>query len=159
MVRKRSPVPVAGTCSHMCGVGLAVILVGPFLTVLLASVTLTFQALFMTHGGFTTLGANIVSMGVVGSFAGYGAFRLARWMNLPLAASAFLAGLICDWATYTMTSFELASALVGGQSFLTLLCMFMPVQIPLGLLEGFLTAAAVKFMVSRRPELLREGVS
>ena len=28
-----------------------------------------FQALFLAHGGLTTLGANIVSMGVVGAFA------------------------------------------------------------------------------------------
>src|SRR3990172_1820075 len=47
------PVPVAGTCSHPCGTGLAAILVGPAPTAVLASIALTLQALFLAHGGVT----------------------------------------------------------------------------------------------------------
>jgi ABC-type Co2+ transport system permease subunit len=72
------PVPTAGTCSHPCGTGMAAILLGPTLTVVVASVALTLQALFLAHGGITTLGADIISMGVAGAFIGYGAFFLAR---------------------------------------------------------------------------------
>src|SRR5512138_1047432 len=72
------PVPTAGTCSHPCGTGIAAILVGPLVSVVISTVALLIQALFLAHGGLSTLGADIVSMGVVGSFAGYGAFRLVR---------------------------------------------------------------------------------
>src|SRR4030042_1833347 len=72
------PVPTAGTCSHPAGTGLAAILIGPGLTVVVASIALTLQALFLAHGGLTTLGANIVSMGVAGAYMGYGAYQIGR---------------------------------------------------------------------------------
>lgn len=152
------PVPTAGTCSHPAGTGLAAILIGPGLTVVVASIALTLQALFLAHGGLTTLGANILAMGVVGAYIGYGAWRLARRVGLPWPAAAFLTGLLSDWATYAMTALELAAGLQGGDAFVGLFSMlllaFVPTQIPLGILEGLLCAGALKFVRSRRPELL-----
>src|SRR5271157_4123508 len=110
------PVPTAGTCSHPCGTGIAAILIGPTLTVVVASIALLFQALFLAPGGLTTLGANIVSMGVVGAFSAYLLFRLLRMAQVPVIAAAFLAGALSDWATYAMTSLELSSALHGEAS-------------------------------------------
>jgi cobalt/nickel transport system permease protein len=153
------PVPTAGTCSHPCGTGLAAILIGPGLATVVASIALTLQALFLAHGGLTTLGANIVSMGVTGAYVGYGIYRLTRRLGLPWIAAAFLAGLVSDWATYAMTAFELATALPGAGPFTTLypliLLAFVPTQIPLGILEGVLCAGALKFIRSRKPELLQ----
>ena len=111
------PVPTAGTCSHPSGTGLAAILIGPGLTVVVASIALTLQALFLAHGGLTTLGANIVSMGVAGAYVGYGTYWITRRLGLPWVVAAFLAGLFSDWATYAMTAFELAAALPGAGSF------------------------------------------
>lgn len=144
------PVPFAGTCSHPCGTGLAALLIGPAPTVVLASVALTLQALFLAHGGLTTLGANLVAMGVAGGFAGYGVFRLARSVGLPVFGAAFLSGICSNWVTYATTSLVLASALHGegsfGKLFGTILLAFAPTQIPLGILEGFLTAGAYRFV-------------
>jgi cobalt/nickel transport system permease protein len=98
------PVPVAGTTSHPTGTGLAAILIGPPLTVVVASIALLLQALFLAHGGLTTLGANIVSMGIVGGLTGYGVFHAARRLRLPSWLAAFLAGLVSDWATYAVTA-------------------------------------------------------
>src|SRR3990170_933123 len=111
------PVPTAGTCSHPCGTGMAAILIGPSLTVVVTSVALTLQALFLAHGGLTTLGADIVSMGVAGAFTGYGVFQLARRLGVSDTAAAFLGGVLSDWATYAVTSLELSSALHGSGSF------------------------------------------
>jgi cobalt/nickel transport system permease protein len=156
------PVPIAGTCSHPCGTGLAAILIGPAPTVVVASVALTLQALFLAHGGLTTLGANIVSMGVAGAFVGYGAYRLARLVGLPIFVAAFLAGVLSDWATYATTSLMLASALHGegslGAMFWTILVAFVPTQVPLGILEGFLSAGALRFVRIRRPGLLAKSL-
>ena len=153
------PVPGTGTCSHPCGTGIAAILIGPGLTAVVASIALTLQALFLAHGGLTTLGANIVSMGVAGGFVGWGVFMGARRIGLPWIAAAFLAGMLSDWATYAMTSLELAAALHGDGSFGTMfsliLLAFVPTQLPLGILEGFICAGVLKFVRSRRPELLR----
>ena len=153
------PVPSAGTCSHPSGTGIAAILIGPGLTAVVASIALTLQALFLAHGGITTLGANIVSMGVAGAWVGWGVFTAARRLGLPWFAAAFLAGMLSDWATYATTSLELAAALHGDGSFTTMfsliLLAFVPTQLPLGILEGFLCAGVLKFIRSRRPELLR----
>ena len=155
------PVPTAGTCSHPCGTGLAAIVIGPSLTVIVSSIALLLQALFLSHGGLTTLGGNIMSMGIVGAFSGWAAFRISRKCGLPVWWAAFLCGLTSDWATYAATSFELASALHGTGSFLKMFysigISFMPTQIPLGIFEGIITAAVYQFIAARRPGLL-EGL-
>ena len=152
------PIPFAGTCSHPCGTGLAALIVGPALAVVLASVALLLQALFLAHGGFTTLGANLFSMGVAGAFTGYGVFVLSRSLGIPRTVGLFLAGLLSDWATYAVTSFQLASTLAapGGfePMFVSLLVAFAPMQIPIGIIEGFLCVGAYRFIRARRPELL-----
>ena len=147
------PVPLVGTCSHPAGTGLAALIIGPAATVVVASIALTLQALFLSHGGLSTLGANLFSMGIAGAFAGYGIFLLARRLGIPLFWAAFAAGLTSDWATYALTSVELASALHGAhtfsQAFFTVLVAFSPTQIPLGILEGFLTAIGYQFLCAR----------
>jgi cobalt/nickel transport system permease protein len=152
------PVPFVGTCSHPCGTGLAAILVGPLLTVLLTTVALLLQALFLAHGGITTLGADIISMGVAGGFVGWAVFRLGRRAGIGLFGAAFLAGLLSDWATYATTALELSLGLHGDGSIARLFgavaLAFAPTQIPLGLLEGALTGGAIAWVYRRRPALL-----
>jgi len=152
------PVPTAGTCSHPCGTGIAAILVGPFVSVLIATVALLIQALFLAHGGLSTLGGNIVSMGVVGSFTGYFAFRALRGMGAGLGVAGFFAGLLADWATYAATSVELASGIKGDAPFPPLFwkiaVAFVPTQLPLGILEGAMTAGMVVLLQRKRPDLL-----
>ena len=152
------PVPFSGTCSHPCGTPLGAILVGPFISTVLGAVALFIQALFLAHGGFSTWGANIVSMAVVGSFVGFGVFMLLRRFNAPIVVAAFAAGLLGDLATYLTTAFELALALHGTGSlwgmFGTISVAFAPAQLPLGILEGIFTAAVVVIVYQRRPELL-----
>jgi cobalt/nickel transport system permease protein len=152
------PVPTAGTCSHPCGTGIAAILVGPLVSVVISTVALLIQALVMAHGGLSTLGADIVSMGVVGSFAGYGAFRFLRLAGAGLGPAAFVAGVATDWATYLTTSVELASGIRGAEPFWPLMgkimLAFVPTQLPLGLLEGAMTAGMVTLLARKRPDLL-----
>jgi cobalt/nickel transport system permease protein len=151
------PVPGTGTCSHPCGTGLAALLVGPALTVVIASVSLTLQALFLAHGGLTTLGANIFSLGVAGAYAAIGTYTIARAAGASRFTASFLAGVFSDWATYLMTSLELAGALSGDASFGTMFraisLAFVPTQLPLGIAEGFVTAGALKFILARKPAL------
>lgn len=152
------PVPTAGTCSHPCGTGISGILVGPAISILVAAVALLIQALFLAHGGLTTWGADIMSMGVVGSFAGYLTFRTLRSVKINMTAAAFIAGLFADWATYIATSAELAAGIRGDSPFMPLfwkiLIAFIPAQIPLGILEGAMTSGMVALLFKKRPDLL-----
>lgn len=154
------PVPTVGTCSHPAGTGITGIILGPFISSVVASVALFIQALFLAHGGLSTLGANIFSMGVIGSFAGYLTFKVLRAFRINLAISGFFAGILADWATYITTSIELAAGIRGESEFLPLftkiVIAFAPTQIPLGLLEGVMTAGVIVLLSKKRPDLLEK---
>ena len=76
---------------------------------ILGAIVLLFQALLLAHGGLTTLGANGMSMAVIGPVVGYGG---GKWP----AARAFVAmwGIFCamlaDLVTYFVTSVQLGVA-------------------------------------------------
>ncbi len=152
------PVPFAGTCSHPCGTGISGILVGPAISILITAAALLIQALLLAHGGLSTWGADIVSMGVMGSFAGYLTFRALRSLKVNLGAAGFMAGLLADWLTYVTTSVELAAGIRGSSDFMPLfwkiLLAFIPTQLPLGILEGAMTAGMVVLLYRKRPDLL-----
>jgi len=152
------PVPTAGTCSHPCGTAISGILVGPAISIIVAAVALLIQALFLAHGGLSTWGANIFSMGVMGSFAGFLTFKALRSMKINMAVSGFVAGLLADWATYFTTSIELASGIKGSSPFMPLfwkiIIAFIPTQLPLGILEGAMTAGMIVLLYKKRPDLL-----
>jgi cobalt/nickel transport system permease protein len=153
-------VPVAGSTAHPAGTGMSAIFLGPFASVVVAFISLLLQALVLAHGGHTTLGGNTRSMGVVGSFAGYGAFRLGRLLRLNLFWCGFLAGVAADLLTYLSTSFEMAIALHGDHSFWSVLgqiyLAFMPTQIPLSLIEGAVTGGIIVYVQKQRPDILRK---
>ena len=152
------PVPTAGSCSHPCGTAISAILLGPFISVVVATVALLIQALFLSHGGLTTLGANVMSMGIMGSFAGYFVFRSLRGMHLSLGVAGFFAGIVADWVTYAATSAELAAGIRGSTPFFALfwqiLLSFVPTQLPLGILEGAITSGMIVLLYKKRPDLL-----
>lgn len=151
------PVPFTGTSSHPCGVGLAAIVVGPAATTVVAAVALVLQALFLAEGGLTTLGANVVALGVAGAYLGWAVFALARRLGLGAAAAAAAGGLVANAATYAATSAQLALALHGDASvaatFAGVAAAYLPTQLPLAVLEAAVSGAAVKFLLARRPEL------
>jgi cobalt/nickel transport system permease protein len=152
------PVPTAGTCSHPCGTAISGILLGPSLSILITSAALLIQALFLAHGGLTTWGADIFSMGVVGSWVGFLVFRALRIGKTPLFAAGFFAGLLADWTTYLTTSIQLASGIKGDSPFFPIfwkiVIAFIPTQLPLGLLEGAMTAGMIVLLYKKRPDLL-----
>ncbi len=157
------PIPVIGSSSHPTGTALGALLIGPGPTVVVSTIALLLQALLLAHGGLSTLGANIVSMGVIGAFVAVGVYRLLRAMGVPLLVAAFAAGLLSDWSTYAGTALALSPVLAvdHGHSmwvaFLGTCIAFAPTQIPLGIVEGFVAGGAYRFVLLRRPELLAVG--
>lgn len=152
------PLPF-GSTSHPCGTALSAILVGPFATVVITSIALFFQ-LFLAHGGLTTLGANTVSMGIVGGFTGVSAYLLLRKVGAPFWLSAGFGGLIGDLMTYVTTALQLALSL-HPESVLSFwgqfLIGFIPTQIPLAIIEFGFTAMAIQYIANNRPEILWWG--
>ena len=152
------PVPVTGSCSHPCGTALAAIIVGPFATVVISTIVLFFQAIFLGHGGITTIGANTVSMGIAGTFAGFFAWKLFRMFRFPIWTAAAVAGFIGDIVTYLVSAWQLALSLHGNvplsKQWMIFFMGYGPTQVPLAIMEAIFTAVVLKVMIEKRPDLL-----
>ncbi|EPY00661.1 energy-coupling factor ABC transporter permease [Magnetospirillum fulvum] len=145
---------VTGSCSHPTGTGLGAVLFGPSVMALLGSIVLLFQALLLAHGGLTTLGANIVSMAVVGPWVAYGLWRASTALKLPHAVGIALAATLGDLATYIVTSAQLALAFPDpvsgfGGAFAKFAGIFALTQVPLAIAEGLVTVVVINALVGR----------
>lgn len=148
-----------GSCSHPTGTGMGAILFGPGMTSVLATIVLVYQAFFLAHGGLTTLGANVFSMGIAGPFVGYLIYKAAMRSGLNLYVAAFAAAMMADFATYVVTSIQLALAFPassGGAlvSLKAFAAIFAVTQIPLAVVEGVVTALMFKYILQARSDVL-----
>jgi len=155
----KMPSPVVGSCSHPTGTGLSVVLFGPIITAVLSVIVLIFQALFMAHGGITTLGANDFSMGIAGPLLGYAVYRLGKAVNLNIFVNIFLVTAVADLFTYVITAIELAAAFPATHgsfmiSFETFFAIYAVTQVPLAILEGVLIALVFKYIIQSRADIL-----
>jgi cobalt/nickel transport system permease protein len=151
------PVPVTGSCSHPVGTPMAAMIIGPFPTVVVSAIALFFQT-FIGHGGITTIGANTVSMGIMGTFTGFFMFWGLRKAGVSIWLSAGMGGLVGDLVTYVAAAFELAISIHPGnliEWWGIFTVGYLPTQIPLAVLEFGFTAAAIQYIANHRPELLK----
>lgn len=156
---------VTGSCSHPTGTGIGAIIFGPAITAVLSTIVLIYQALFLAHGGLTTLGANVFSMGIVGPIVSYLIYKAGMKGKLNFYLVVFLAATLGDWATYIVTSTELALAFPAGgilsfggffSSFSKFVAIFAITQIPLAIVEGAVSALLFKYIIQAKSDLLVE---
>jgi cobalt/nickel transport system permease protein len=150
---------VTGSCSHPTGTGLSAICFGPWITAVVCAIVLLFQSLFLAHGGLSVLGANIVSMGIVGPVFGYATYRGLRDTPVNMYVTVFLATALADLFTYVTTSLELALAYpaeTGGiaGSFILFMGIFAVTQVPLAIVEGIVLALVFKYIIALKPDIL-----
>lgn len=156
---------VTGSCSHPTGTGIGAIIFGPAITAVLGTIVLIFQALFLAHGGLTTLGANVFSMGIVGPVVSYLIYKAGMKAKLNFYLIVFLAAAFGDLATYITTSTELALAFPAGglfnyvafiNSFSKFLAIFAITQVPLAIIEGAVSALLFKYVIEVKSDILVE---
>lgn len=156
---------VNGSCSHPTGTGVAAIIFGPAISSVLGVIVLIYQALFLAHGGITTLGANVFSMGIVGPVAAYLVYKAGMKAKINFFVVVFLATAFGDWATYIVTSIELALAYPAGNvltfagfisSFGKFASIFAITQLPLAIMEGAVSSLLFKYVVNVKSDILIE---
>lgn len=150
---------VTGSSSHPTGTGLGAILFGPLVMAVLGSLVLLFQAVLLAHGGLTTLGANAMSMAVIGPIAAYSIYHVILKTTNKQKLAIFLSASLADLSTYLMTSLQLALAFPspnGGflPSFFKFAGIFAITQIPLAISEGLLTVLVWNWLHSYSREEL-----
>jgi cobalt/nickel transport system permease protein len=157
------PIPAfTGTCSHPCGSPLIGILLGPWIGIALTGLTLFLQAAFFAHGGFSTWGANLITLGVGGAFFGWLAFKIARQLKLPLAVAAAIGGLVGDIMTYAFAGLSLSAVLSAspeaqfpfGGYLAAIYAAYLPTQGPIALGEMLLTGWLVFYIHRERADIL-----
>jgi cobalamin biosynthesis protein CbiM/cobalt ECF transporter T component CbiQ len=148
---------VFGSSSHPTGSGLAAVIFGPAIASVLSMIALIFQATLLAHGGITTLGANVFSMGIMGPAVAWIVWMICKKLRAPTQAAVFLAASLGDLFTYVTTSFQLALAFPGtgfAESLLTFIGIFAVTQIPLAIGEGILAVFIFEFLTKYKGQIL-----
>jgi len=149
------PIPMLGISGHMMGAALAAIVLGsPFAAVFILTLVLIVQGVLFGDGGLTTMGANIINMGVIGGFVGFYSYKAAYPVFKNIYPAAFIAGWLSLFIAALVTAAELAFAGVFPFE-LGLFTMGLYNGI-IGIIEGSITAAAVYLIHSARPDILIE---
>jgi cobalt/nickel transport system permease protein len=150
------PIP-GGTSGHLLGGTLAGVLLGPWAGSLVMAVVFIVQALFFQDGGLTVLGANIVNMGLIGTFGGYylylgirKAFGFHRWRSMAIAVA------LAAWTSVVVAALACALqlALSGTVPPLVALVAMLSWHILIGIGEAVITVFAVGYIWRTRPDLL-----
>lgn len=153
------PVP-GGTSGHLLGGTLAGVLLGPWAGSLVMSVVFIVQAVIFQDGGLTVLGANIVNMGLVGTFGGYYLYRSIRYAlgkhRWPaMAIGAAVAAWTSVFVAALLTAVQLA---VSGTVPLGLALSAMAFWHALiGIGEALITVITVSFIWRSRPDMLYDA--
>jgi cobalt/nickel transport system permease protein len=167
------PLP-GGTTGHAVGMTIAAIVLGPWAAVLAISIALFIQALFFGDGGLTTLAANCLNMGIVGSLVAYGLYRLIAGESELTARRRVVAAGIAGYVAINVAA--LITAIEFGVQPLWFYAadgtpLYAPyplaVAIPAmmighlglaGLAEAFVTAGLVAWLQRSDPQLLRASL-
>ncbi|MBI5458773.1 cobalt ECF transporter S component CbiM [Methanobacterium sp.] len=148
---------VTGSCSHPTGTGLGAVLFGPAVASVLGAIVLVFQALLLAHGGLTTLGANIFSMGIVGPVVAWLVYKGVKKAGWSPLIGVFLAASLADLMTYVTTATQLSLAFpvpTFSAAFVNFMWIFAITQIPLAIAEGLLTVVIFDYIMKLRPDIL-----
>lgn len=145
------PIPF-GTSGHMVGGTLiAIVFMAPEACVLVFFVVLLIQALLFGDGGITTLGANVLNMGIIGGFVGLYTFKgLKNFIGKypAIGVGAWLATFIAAEACAIEMNIAGTFPLTLGLASMGLYHAF------IGVIEAILTIIVIYVLEKYRPDLL-----
>lgn len=149
------PVPVIGATSHICLTPVLALVLGVRRVVWPTFFVLLLQALFFAHGGITTLGVNTLTLGLIGPLVTLMLRPTLRQFGAGgLGVACALGGLAVYVADALVLAVALAEAASPQATFVSVVLGFAPVQVPLAVLEGVVSAALLRLLLRRRTDLL-----
>lgn len=133
-----------GTSGHVIGAAAATALLGPWAAMLVMAAVLAIQCLLFGDGAVSTLGVNILNMGVVAVATAWVVNRVVR-RQVPGRHGAMLAGGLAAWvsviAAASACSLELAAS--GTYGLADVMSAMLNVHAAIGIGEALVTAAVV----------------
>lgn len=139
-----------GVPIHLFIIPLVVILLGPLSGVAVAFLCFIAQFLFLGMGGITSLGANVVTMGIVMSFSTYYFYRFTAELDDRLSIfSGTFRGIIMA------TIAQVVILLIAGVATLeVLLSTLVPFYLFVGVVEGIINIFIISFLFKLKPEMV-----
>ncbi len=142
---------IGGVSGHLLGATLVAIILGPpHASVIVMTSVLLIQTLLFGDGGITAIGANILNMGLVGAFVGYGIYsRFRGGINETLATS------LAAWFSVVLGA-ALASVEIGlshSLPFLRVLALMVGYHSIIGIGEAVLTVLIVHAVRAKLPSM------
>lgn len=148
--------PVAGgTSGHFAGGAAAAIVLGLWPAMLVMAAVVTVQALLFADGGVTALGANMLTMAIVGPLVGHAVYRLVTRLRdtrttkvtgaFAAAWTACVAAALAAGALLWLSGRAPLGPVLGAMGFWHSI---------IGLGEGAITAGLVSYLLAVRPDLL-----
>ena len=146
-----------GTSGHLVGGALAAIVLGsPYAGIFVLTIVLIIQGVIFGDGGITSMGANIINMGVIGGFVGYygyiGVKKLLNQMYLSAGISAWAACLIAALAC------ALEMAVAGTFPLIPGMIAMGVYHAIIGVIEGVITAGALYLIIQARPDMISKQI-
>lgn len=142
-----------GTSGHLVGGALAAIVLGsPYAAVFILTLVLIIQGVVFGDGGITTMGANIINMGVIGGFVGYYGFTSLKsltgnpYLSAGIAAwfACLIPALACSVELFLAGTFPLVAGMTAMGVY----------HAAIGVIEAVITAIALFLIANARPDLV-----
>lgn len=147
---------VGGTSGHMLGGVLIAVFVGPLAGSIVMGSIFGVQAVFFQDGGITTMGANIINMGLIGTILGYFIYQSVkkavkgdRGMIIGAGVAAWIAVVLASAAC----AFELAAS--GTSPLGIALPAMVGIHAIIGIVEAAITIAVISSVLKTRADLLK----
>jgi cobalt/nickel transport system permease protein len=150
-----------GTSGHLLGAALAAILVGPWGAIVVMTTVVGIQALIFQDGGLLALGGNLFNMAVVGVAVSHFTVTSARRFLGDRPAGLFISGGLAAWLSIVAAALACALELAAsGTSPANIAIPAMAgIHTLIGIGEALITAGALAFLYSARPDLVGAGTA
>ncbi|MHB9002609.1 MAG: energy-coupling factor ABC transporter permease [Coriobacteriia bacterium] len=151
-------IPGTGSSGHIGGALLLAVMLGPHAAFLVIASVLTVQALFFADGGLLALGANMFNLGFLPAFVAYPLVYRAINGNGSSGQRMIASSVLGAMAAMLLGAVAMvAETTASGISELPasgFLIMMLPIHAAIGLLEGLITAAVLRFVRRAQPDIL-----
>lgn len=153
---------IGGTTAHLLGGASIGLIIGPFAGLISVTIILVLQAFLFGDGGLTTLGANVLNMGIIGVFIPCILFlvmnKLFKGTGKKLYAMIFISAFVGDVLAAIAAGTELGLSTPTFQYGLSVAVPAMAINHSIiGVAEGIVTVVLIGTLLKLRPDVLEKS--
>lgn len=153
---------IGGTTAHLLGGASIGLILGPFAGLISVTIILVLQAFLFGDGGLTTLGANVLNMGIIGVFIPCILFlvmnKLFKGTGKKLYAMIFISAFVGDVLAAIAAGTELGLSTPTFQYGLSIAVPAMAINHSIiGVAEGIVTVVLIGTLLKLRPDVLEKS--